>query len=82
MESASGAFIYSKPPNNYRDLAKQRARLAREIESVHDILPQLAILDDILEREIYSESYSKIINKIQKKCDIISGEWEKLRSTK
>ena len=79
MAAAAHAYTYSETVENFSGLELQKQRLAQEIRNVHNVSAPFAILDNIFKRDVYSESYRRILKKINvNNVDI--KEWKKIRS--
>lgn len=83
IKRAPFAFIYSKTVNNYRDLAKQILRTKLEKEKIFKFYPPFAVIDQLLERELYPSDYKILFDKATSlNVKMGTAKWTRIESTK
>ncbi len=82
MAKAPHALVYSKTVQNFGDFVAQTSRSKSEVRRVYAAYPPFQLLEQVLEREIYSRQYRSITQTAAEQATTNVDEWTRLRSTK
>ena len=81
ISRAPHAFVYEKVAGNFTDLVSQISRAESEIKRIFAIYPHLRLLGNIMDQEVYDNSYKSLLNRARKQTTYLK-EWARLESTK
>ena len=79
---APHALVYGRTVTSLDDLRLQHSRLAEELEALHVIFPPFKLLDSLLEREVFIDSYANLVKAAKQVKIELNGDWQQITGTK